>query len=259
MPIFYPLALPGKVLRDPEQRSALKTLLARLPVDAILLRAHPFGSDSGPNALRGYIEACRDLHDLGVALVAERSGTIGLALMAFGAVGGIENGVTLGEEFDANRLIRPTQRGRPFSAHSRVYLSELGVFLTPAQADEMFQAPRMKTFACRDTDCCRHGAQDMVRDPRRHFVIQRTKEVAHLTQAPEQARASVYLEDMLRPATDRLVRVLDAALEDGTHKKLENEWRKLTAWRYTLGKMANDQPAMTLSPTVLLRSLGTRR
>ena len=247
VPIFYPLALPGKVFRDPEQRSALKQFLARLPVDAIWLRVHPFGSDSGPNALRGYIEACRDLHDLGVALVAERSGTIGLALMAFGAVGGIENGVTLGEKFDANRLIRPTQSGRPFSAHSRVYLPDLGVFLTPAQADEMFQAPRMKTFACRDTDCCRDGAQDMVRDPRRHFVIQRMREVGRLSQVAERARVSVYLDEILRPATDRLPRALQAKLGEDILKRLENERWKLAGWRETLGDLARHLPTMTFS------------
>lgn len=71
VPIFYPLALPGKVFRDQEQRSALKSFLSRLQVDAIWLRVHPFGTGSGPSALRGYIEACRDLHDLGVPIVAE--------------------------------------------------------------------------------------------------------------------------------------------------------------------------------------------
>ncbi len=248
--VFYPLALPGKIFRDREQRSALKLILARLRVDAIWLRVHPFGTDCGPSTLRGYIEACRDLHDLGVTLVAERSGTVGLALMAFGAVGGIESGVTIGEKFDASRLFRPSERSKPFSAHSRVYLPDLGIFLTPAQAKEMFQAPRMKTFACRDTDCCRAGPLDMIREPRRHFVIQRMRgEVGRLSQVTKQARASVYLEEMLRPATDRLPRVLRAKFSEDTHRKLENGRQKLERWRYTLGKLAKDHPATTFSPT----------
>ena len=36
--------------------------------------------------------------------VAERVGTVGLALMAFGAVGGVESGVTLGERFNVRDL-----------------------------------------------------------------------------------------------------------------------------------------------------------
>ena len=83
---------------------ALKTI----EIDAVWLRIHPFGTTAaGPIALRGYIEACRDLHRVGVPLVAERSGTIGVALMAFGAVGGIESGITLGERFDARTLAAP--------------------------------------------------------------------------------------------------------------------------------------------------------
>jgi hypothetical protein len=247
VPIFYPLALAGKVLLDSEQRSALKPFLARLPVDAIWLRVHPFGSNSGPSALRGYIEACRDLHDLGLPLVAERSGTVGLALMAFGAVGGIENGVTIGEKFDASRLIHPPQGGKSFSPPARVYVPDLGLFLTRTQAKDLFQTPRMKMFACRDTDCCRNGAQDMIREPRRHFVIQRMGEVGRLSQVAEAARANVYLEEMLRPATDRLPRVLQAKLDRDTVKKLENERRKLGRWRETLGHLARHQPATTFS------------
>ena len=258
VPVFYPLALPGKVLRDPEQRSALKPFLARLPANAIWLRVHPFGSDSGPSALRGYIEACRDLHDLGVPLVAERSGTVGLALMAFGAVGGIENGVTIGEKFDTSRLIHPTQGGKPFSPRPRVYVPDLGVFLTRTQAEELFQTPRMKTFACHDTSCRRNGAQDMVQDPRRHFVIQRMGEVGRLSQVAKEARANVYLEETLRPATDRLPRVLRANLDQDTLKKLENGRQKLGRWRETLGHLARHQSATTFSTTPETRAARRR-
>ena len=195
----------------------------------------------------GYIEACRDLHELGVALVAERSGTVGLALMAFGAVGGIENGVTIGEKFDAYRLIHPPKGGKPFSAQSRVYVPELGIFLSRTQANELIGAPYMKRFACRDTDCCRYGAEDMIRDPRRHFLIQRIREVGRLSQGAEQGRTSVYLDEMLRPVTDRLPRVLQVKFGEDTLRKLENERRKLAGWREALGSLARHQPATTFS------------
>ncbi len=105
--IFYPLAIPGTVLRDGTQRAILIEALKSLEIDAVWLRIHPFGTTSaGPIALRGYVEACWDLHRIDVPLVAERSGTIGVALMAFGAVGGIESGITLGDRFDARSLGR---------------------------------------------------------------------------------------------------------------------------------------------------------
>ena len=105
----------------------------------------------------------------------------------------------------------------------------------------------MKKFACRDTDCCRYGAEDMIRDRRRHIMIQRMREVGRLSQVAEQARTSVYLDEMLRPATDRLPRVLQAKLGEDTRKKLENERKKLAGWREVLGNLARQQPATTFS------------
>ena len=51
VPIYYPLALPTAVLHDTRQRTALVAALAGLPLDALWLRVHPFGSASGPLAL----------------------------------------------------------------------------------------------------------------------------------------------------------------------------------------------------------------
>jgi len=76
--IYYPLVIRASVLRNPEQRDQLIAGLAGLPVDALWLRVHPFGTTtSGPLALRRYLQMCRALHALGVPLVAEHSGTIG--------------------------------------------------------------------------------------------------------------------------------------------------------------------------------------
>jgi len=54
----------------------------------------PFGNNSGHVSLFRYIQSCRELVSLDLPIVAERTGTIGLALVAFGAVSGLESGVT---------------------------------------------------------------------------------------------------------------------------------------------------------------------
>lgn len=255
--VFYPLAVPGKVLREADQRDALIAYLARLPIDAIWLRVHPFGTDSGPHALRGYIETCRDMHRLGLPVIAERTGTIGLPLLAFGAVGGIECGVTVGEKFDFGRLKSPPRKNdKSFSPQPRVYLPDLGIFLSRIQAKALFDTPRMKAFACRDTNCCRRGPIDMVGNPRRHFMIQRMGEVARLSEAAPPARVSVYLEEMLRHASDLIPRALRGKFEEhapnevaeALTKKLETERHKLEGWRYTLGKMAQHNAGASSSP-----------
>ena len=115
IPVYYPMALPSSAFRDSSQRKQIIRVLKDLPIDSAWLRLHPFGTTaSGPIALRGYIEACQELHQLRIPLVAEKTGTVGIALLAFGAVGGIESGITTGERFDAGTLMRtPKGQGLP--------------------------------------------------------------------------------------------------------------------------------------------------
>jgi hypothetical protein len=232
VPIYYPLALHSSLFRDAAERARLITTLQALPIDALWLRVHPFASTSGPLALRRYIEACRDFHRLGLPLVAERTGTVGVALLAFGAVGGIEGGLTFGERYDVTPLLRKQTSGDPFLPPPRVYISEIGAYLTRKQADHFFENRSMKAaFGCRDTSCCRHGVADMLRDPRRHFMIQRTAEVGRLSRAPEGLRPQNYLDDFIRPATDLALKAARA------EPSLEPTRKRLEGWRQTLAAM----------------------
>jgi hypothetical protein len=241
--IYYPLAIRGTSLRTPETQESLIRHLAALPIDGVWLRVHPFGvSHSGPVALRGYIEACRQLHRLRVPLVAERTGTIGLALLAFGAVGGIEGGITLRENFSISSLQREPSEG--WSPAPRVYLPSIGAYLKRDVAERFFENRRMRSeFGCRNSRCCRTSL-DLLRDPRRHFTIQRIQEVAWLSRIPEQLRPNMYLDDFLRPATDLALQAsrIEPSLE--THKI------RLESWRISLGAMnrESDTSTVALSP-----------
>lgn len=138
--IYYPLAIPTRVFFDGAHLSAFRGALQGMRIDAIWLRIHPFGSDSGHLTLQRYIVSCRDLHGLSLPLVAERTGNVGLALLAFGAVGGIESGVSSGEKFDFSRLTRKYARQQAFAPHGRVYIPTLGVFL-PRARQAVFRQP----------------------------------------------------------------------------------------------------------------------
>jgi hypothetical protein len=233
--IYYPLALHAEQFRQAALRQRTVHYLRPLPIDALWLRVHPFGANSGPRAVRRYIEASRDFHQLGIPLVAEHVGAAGVALLAFGAVGGIESGITYGEQYDVGQLFRPPRGGTPFSPPPRVYLHQLGAFLSRPQAEAFFDNRHMKsTFGCRDTACCRRGVTDTLRDPRPHFVRQRLREVAELSRAPEALRTQLYLDDFLRPASDLAVQA--ARVEPA----LERARKRLDSWRVTLGTMARD-------------------
>lgn len=252
--IYYPLAIHASRFRDASERRRLVHLLRALPIDALWLRVHPFGSNSGQLAVRRYIEACKDFHQLGIPLVAEHAGAAGVALLAFGAVGGIESGITYGEQYNVGGLFRAPREGSPFSPQARVYLPELGAFLSRKQAEAFFDNRQMKgSFGCRDTSCCRRGTVDTLRDPRPHFIRQRLLEVARVSRAPETLRSQVYLEDFLRPATDLALRAarVEPAL-DTTRKRLEG-------WRSALGAMAHEGRITSFASAPEGRRMQTRQ
>jgi hypothetical protein len=237
--IYFPLTLHSKVFHSPVAREALMSRLAAAPIDAVWLRIHPFSaSTAGPLVLRNYIKAARDLQRLQLPIVGERTGTAGLALMAFGAIGGIESGITHGERFVTSGLFKaPDPDSKPFAPPPRIYLSKLGVFVSRAQHAALMEKSTMKSaFGCRDSMCCSRGTSDTDRDPRRHFLFQRLREVNEISRRPEPVRAGVYLEDFLRPATDLAVR---AAKVDPAFDRYRE---RLDGWRIALGAVNQDGP-----------------
>lgn len=247
-PIYYPLVVRSTVLNDERQRAALIRRLRSLPIDAVWLRVHPFGtSNSGPLVLRRYVHACQDFHDLGIPLVAERTGTVGLPLLAFGAVGGIESGITLGERFSLDRYTRQGT-GSGFLPPPRIYIAELGAFLSRDQARSFFEQRGMRAaYGCQDQRCCRRGYEDMIVDPKRHFVVQRTSEVNKLSRTPRELRPTVYMDEFLRPASDAVIRATKA------EPSLESVRKRLDSWRNTLGAMLVAEPPRSFAPAPLGR------
>src|SRR5262249_26083411 len=151
---------------DPAHRRSLAARLRDLEIDAIWLCVHPVNARASANILKSYLDLCRDMAEARVPLVAERTGYLGLTLLGFNAVGGIESGVSAGDSFDANRWTRPPRRDSdrpPFSPSPRVYIDRLGVFLSVDDAQKFFNARGMRRrFACQDRPCCR-TPEDMVR------------------------------------------------------------------------------------------------
>jgi hypothetical protein len=239
VPIYYPLAIKGDAFFDQHQREQLRLALSSLPIDAIWLRVQPFGTRSGAQVVRKYIRACADLHSSALPLVAEKSGTTGLALLAFGAVGGVESGVTIGEHFDANSLISHRSGGKPFTPQARVYLPELQAFLSKKQARAFFENRSIRTyFACKEDGCCPRGSDDTLVNPKRHFLRRRTDEITRLSALPETLRASRYMEEVLRPATDKMAKAVKV------EPKLEPTRQRLDMLRSVLGTILEGaQPA----------------
>lgn len=200
--IYYPLAIPGTLVRNSVNRGAIIAQLRNLPVDQLWLRVHPFASTSGPMAFRGYVEACIDLRALGYPVVAEHTGAAGLAFAALGAAGGFEGGVTRGERFDIASF--RARAGSGWSMPPRIYLHDLELYLTRGQFRDYTARRRGKSLlACRDLDCCPRGSEDMLTRPIRHFLLQRQREIRQISAVPDSERAKNYVDEVLRPAVDR--------------------------------------------------------
>lgn len=245
--IYYPVATSLATLRvEPfgaRLMQGLGALAAERAIDALWLRVNNFGTKSaGPLTLPRYIALARQLHSLGMPIVAERTGTVGLALLALGAIVGIESGVTHGERFNIRDLTAPPE---PSSGGfvPRVYLPSIGVFLKREEAAALLNTRGMRgSFGCQER-CCPRGVPDMLADARRHFVVTRAAEVHGLAAVPQSMRVEHYFAKWLRSAADRATR---AAM---VIPALDKDRRRLDMWRATISAQVErdmaDPPTMS--------------
>lgn len=239
--LHYSLALSYEAFRTASKRLAVLEQLRRAMVDGLWLNVSGCGSDSSSTAITRYGDAAADFHSLGMPIVADHvGGLMGLSLLAFGTVGGLAHGVTLGERFNVGNWHRlPT--GKAFSPQMRVYLPMLDLMLPRGDAERFFEAGggrARSAFGCRDTNCCHRGIDDMTQAPARHFLYQRTQQVAGLGQIPESIRPTEFLEDYLRPASDAALVAAKLPLPEDLAQKAAKQANRLNDLRTTLGPYA---------------------
>jgi hypothetical protein len=251
--ILYGLAIPYAAFRDLAERRELIRTLRQLPIDGLWLRVEGLGAEATSNGVRNYIEGARDFAALNLPIVADgMGGMAGLAVMAFGAAGGLAHGVTFGERVD-NSSWRHARSGAGFGPTRRVYVPDLDLMIEPRTAAEFLRSSvRAQLFGCRDTGCCRRGLKDMLEEPAHHFLVQRMKQVAQLGRIPLPLRAGRFLEEQVRPVTDFLVQATNLRVKDEKLKeKLTVQRKRLDALRVSLGELSRGgtrKPAETILP-----------
>lgn len=245
IPLIYSLAIPYSVFCNAEQHGKIIGRLKTVPATAIWLKIDRFGSNGSPTSVRNYIEASADFHELGIPVVADHVGGVaGLSLLAFGATGGISHGITMGERFDASGW-RKVQKGSPFTPARRIYIPALDLLLKKADAEALFAAStRAKgLFGCADTNCCPRGIKDQIENPAQHFLRQRISEVNGLGKVPEQLRPQRFLDQHLRPATDKALAAATTNWDDDAMaKKMQDNRKRLDSLRIALGNHAEKTP-----------------
>jgi hypothetical protein len=204
------------------------------------LKIDGLGSDNTANKTCNYLTAATDFHALGIPIVADHIGGLpGLALLAFGAVGGLAHGITLRERFAASSWHKPRKSGG-FLQPRRVYFPDLDLMMDSKEAERVLEKhPKAhRLFSCRDKNCCHRGVKDMFQDSARHFLIQRGKQLNSLNGIPEQLRPQQFLNKHLLPLTDRVLKAANYDWGDDKKmaKNLQEHRKRLDKTRILLGE-----------------------
>jgi hypothetical protein len=205
--IDYSLTIKTASLRDPVQRRAFIAGLSDVPFENLWLRVSGFGADATAMGVRRYIAAVMDLHRIGRPVVADGVGGLaGLALAAFGAVGGYCHGVAEKERFDSSDWNKPPKDGGGGGREKRLLFSGLDRLLSVKQVDLLMTAPSArKLLSCSDPTCCLRGLDDTLKNPKAHYLRQRFRQVSAMSAVPENRRAAHFLEKDLASA-ERIAR-----------------------------------------------------
>jgi hypothetical protein len=217
--IDYELIVPHVALDDVEGRGQIVEMFKDLPFDNLWLRASGFGSDARPLTTRRYINSLSALHNLGKPIVADYlGGLIGLAAAYFGAISGFAEGVGERERFDAREWHKPPkvrEEDEEFGRATRIAVPGLGRSLTLSDLRQLYDAKGgRRLIACADRNCCLHGFSDMVANPKRHGLYQRSLQIQEIEKTPNLNRAQHFLDGEMARA-DRLARqIKDLKLSD---------------------------------------------
>ena len=226
--IDYPLIVPITTLNDNERRSEFVGKLSDLPFDNLWIRASGFGNDAAPLAARRFITSLAAFHNLGKPVVADYlGGLVGMAALAFGAVSGIAHGIAEHERFDAHSWHKPQKKSEDGNGGGRVTRVLIATLERTATIPELKVLAKarggMKLIACGNRECCMHGLDDMIRDPRRHAAFQCFSQVADLQSVPDLSREQHFLNgrmaDVVRQA--RQVKELKIPLEEAALNKVD--------------------------------------
>jgi hypothetical protein len=191
--IDFQIITTNTLLKDEATRDVLIASIRNVPIENLWIRASGFGATATGAATRAFIEATRSLHELGKPIIADYSGGLStMAAAAFGGIGGFCHGMIQKETFRIGDWRKPATGGG--GTAKRIYVPELDRYLKEEQLNALFSVKGTRSrFGCNDTSCCAHGVEDMIENPYRHFIIQRSQQIKALSNVPETRRAEHFL------------------------------------------------------------------
>ena len=219
--IDYPLLITNTILNDPAERKALLKALTGAPVQSLWLRVSGFGAEATPAGIRRYISALQDFHSLSLPIVADHvGGMAALAIMAFGAASSVAYGAAEKERFDATSWHKPKKESGGGGGGYTVLLPGIDRLLKREDAQKLIDASHgRRLLSCNDRSCCPGGFEDTVRDPRGHYLRQRSIQCEALSSVGDSVRPQHFLDKILTDAERKARQV--AKLKVGSDKITE--------------------------------------
>jgi hypothetical protein len=226
--IDYPLIFTQSLLKNPAQIRELLYELQDAPFSYLWIRVAGFGSQATAGSLKRYIEAIDLFATLGKPVISDYvGGLIGLACCSVGAASGIAHGITEKEKFDASSLWRRS-RGHGGGGSPRIYLADLDLYMSCKQFDSLLGVRGAKPkLICNDSACCPHGIDDMRKASRRHFLIQRVRQVEKFENVPVHRRSDYVVRELERAG--RLCRAVERLPELSQDPEPHNKIRRFNA------------------------------
>jgi len=249
--IDYPLIVPHTRLLDAAHRPQLLVAMQGMPIDNLMVRLSGFGADAGPLTIKRTLIALADLHSLGYPVVLDHvGGLVGLSAIAYGAVSGIAHGIGEHDRFDAREWHKPPKERDPETPFGRAtYIPLPGFDKSFRKADLQAIAAvagGRRLVACQDRQCCAHGLNSMLANPRAHIAQQKRRAIAALQQVPDARRVEHFLDGEMRDAERKagdLARLITG--EDKLNKALAEGRKRIDSMARMYETLAErDRPAL---------------
>uniref|UniRef100_A0A2A4Z6F0 Uncharacterized protein n=1 Tax=OCS116 cluster bacterium TaxID=2030921 RepID=A0A2A4Z6F0_9PROT len=207
--IDYPVIQSLKSFNGLEFRNEMTECIRDLPVENVWIRASGLGNGPKPLVVKQLLSSLYDFQQVNKPIIMDyASGLMGQALVAFGGVSGIAQGIGEREAFNANSwndLPKARDSDKPFGRRAYVPISGLGRRLSKPELSLLSSAKGGKKYlGCQDS-CCQHGVKDMLRDSRQHTVFQAVDPIRELEKIPDFSREGYFIEKPLQNA-ERLAR-----------------------------------------------------
>jgi len=190
------------------------------------------GSDDSVDRIHLVLRATDRLATLGLNVIAWRQGLLGPSTVAVGGTG-YECGIGTRERCDLvslQRNRRPGSSQTRFAPPAGVYIQPFGRSIPRKTAKALLEDQKLRPrLVCDSEQCCADGALSMLKEPRRHAVVARSRQLASLDGMPSR---DWKLNAVAREAEN------GAVIADLATRILHDEGRKETIGSRSLGAIS---------------------